>query len=57
MEYETLKGWEHDITGCRKWKDLPEQARRYVEFVEKDLGIPVRWIGVGPGRDAMIEKS
>ncbi|KAI9692504.1 MAG: hypothetical protein M1822_006735 [Bathelium mastoideum] len=56
VKYETLEGWQRDITGCRRWEELPEQARRYVEYVEQDLGAPVKWIGVGPGRDAMIER-
>ncbi|KAI9739508.1 MAG: hypothetical protein M1834_006223 [Cirrosporium novae-zelandiae] len=56
VEYVTLKGWESDISNCRKWDDLPEKAREYVEFIEKDLGVPVRWIGVGPSRDAMVER-
>ncbi|KAL9063847.1 MAG: hypothetical protein Q9157_008063, partial [Trypethelium eluteriae] len=55
--YETLDGWREDISGCKRWEELPEQARRYVKFVEKDLGVPVQWIGVGPGRHAMIERK
>ncbi|KAI9822482.1 MAG: hypothetical protein M1827_000201 [Pycnora praestabilis] len=56
VEYKTLKGWESDITGCRSWKDLPLQAKEYVEFVERELGVPVKWVGVGPARDAMVER-
>ncbi|KAI9705257.1 MAG: hypothetical protein M1820_005255 [Bogoriella megaspora] len=57
VQYQTVEGWRTDITSCRTFADLPEQARKYVKFVENDLGVPVRWIGVGPGREAMIEES
>lgn len=52
--YETLPGWKEDISGVREWQALPENARRYVERVEELCGVPVAWIGVGPGRDAMV---
>ncbi len=54
--YETLPGWQTDISNIRSYADLPPNARRYVERVEELLEIPVRWIGVGPGRDALITK-
>ena len=38
----------------RRWEDLPENARRYVQRVQLLCGVPVRWIGVGPGRDAIV---
>ncbi|GMH37377.1 hypothetical protein BSKO_05250 [Bryopsis sp. KO-2023] len=56
MVYETLPGWKSDITGVRKWEDLPENARKYVERIQELSGIYCRWIGVGPGRDALIVK-
>lgn len=56
VEYETLPGWLEDISGCRSWQELPANARRYVERIEELVGVPVRWIGVGPGRDALITK-
>lgn len=52
--YEMLPGWNADITGCRTFEDLPENAQRYVEFVEKQIGARVSVIGVGPGRDEVI---
>lgn len=52
--YETLPGWTEDISKITKWEDLPENARNYVLFIEKFLGTPVRWIGVGPGRESLI---
>ena len=52
--YEMLPGWNADITGCRTFEDLPENAQRYVEFVENQIGARVSVIGVGPGRDEVI---
>jgi len=52
--YKKLKGWKEDITGVRKFKDLPVAARQYVKFVEKLGGVKVGLIGVGPGRDEII---
>ena len=51
---EVLKGWRCDISGIRRWEDLPEAARRYVEFAEERIGCPVRYISVGAERDAII---
>ena len=56
VEYVEMKGWEKDITSCRKWEELPKAARDYVECVEREIGVRVRWIGVGPEREAMIER-
>ncbi|XP_066327897.1 adenylosuccinate synthetase 2, chloroplastic-like [Miscanthus floridulus] len=56
VKYEALPGWEQDISSIRDYSDLPETARRYVERIEELVGIPVHYIGVGPGRDALIYK-
>jgi adenylosuccinate synthase len=53
--YETLEGWAEDITGCRRPADLPEAARRYVDFVAAETGAPVSFVSVGPGREQFIE--
>ena len=53
--YEILPGWEEDITGSRRFSELPEPARRYVEFVSDQVGVPVTYVSVGPGRDQIIE--
>ncbi|KZF26542.1 Adenylosuccinate synthetase [Xylona heveae TC161] len=55
IDYVTLPGWKTDITKCTTWDELPRQAKTYVEFIEKELNVPVKWVGVGPGRDALIE--
>jgi adenylosuccinate synthase len=54
--YETLPGWDVDITGCRRYEDLPEAARDYVERVEALVAVPVEIISVGPGRDETIAR-
>ncbi len=54
--YRTLKGWREDIRGVRKYSDLPARARQYVELIEKVVGVPVRWISVGPEREAVIKR-
>ncbi|VVA17147.1 Hypothetical predicted protein [Prunus dulcis] len=56
VEYEVLPGWKSDISSVRNYSDLPKAARQYVERIEELVGIPVHYIGVGPGRDALIYK-
>nr|XP_033792462.1 adenylosuccinate synthetase isozyme 2 isoform X2 [Geotrypetes seraphini] len=55
VKYETLPGWNTDISNARTFKELPENAQRYVRFIEEELGIPVKWIGVGKSRESMIQ--
>jgi adenylosuccinate synthase len=54
VEYKTLKGWQKDISGVRKYDDLPQEAKEYLRFIEEFVGVPVKWVGVGPGREAML---
>jgi adenylosuccinate synthase len=56
VEYVELPGWQTDISKCTKYENLPENAKKYIAFIEKETGVPVEWIGVGPGREAMIHK-
>jgi len=56
VEYEVLPGWKSDISSIRNYSDLPKAARQYVERVEELVGVPIHYIGVGPGRDALIYK-
>ncbi len=51
---EYLEGWGCDISCVRRWEDLPEAARRYVEYVEQAIGCPFAYVSVGPERDAII---
>ncbi|GAA2681211.1 adenylosuccinate synthase [Actinoplanes palleronii] len=54
--FETLPGWKQDISGCRKFADLPREAQDFVEFVEARIGARISIVGVGPGREAVIER-
>ena len=40
-----------------KWDDLPQLAKDYVNYLERELQVPIRWIGVGPARESIIERS
>jgi adenylosuccinate synthase len=52
--YQTFAGWSEDITGCKKFEDLPKTAQEYVLAIEKMSGARISAIGVGPARDAII---
>ena len=52
--YETLPGWKDDLTGVRQWSDLPAEARNYVKFLSKQVGVPVEIVSVGPERTQTI---
>lgn len=54
--YRTLPGWRTDITHARKYADLPARAKKYVDTIEKMIGVPVKWISVGPEREAVIKR-
>jgi adenylosuccinate synthase len=53
IEYKTFKGWMKSTTGSRRFEDLPQEAREYVEFIEREVGVPIKWIGTGPRREDM----
>ena len=52
--YTTLPGWKSDIRGIKKYEDLPENCRKYIEFVEKEIGVKITMVSNGPGRDDII---
>lgn len=52
--YTELPGWQEDITGIRKYNELPLYLRNYVEFIEKQTGIPITIVSVGPDRNSTI---
>jgi adenylosuccinate synthase len=54
--YRTMRGWRTDISGIRKYADLPARARQYVETIEKMVGVPIGWVSVGPEREATIKR-
>jgi adenylosuccinate synthase len=55
--YEELPGWRTDLTGCREVANLPQEARQYLAVVEEQVGVPIRFVGVGPGRDQYVQLS
>ncbi|CAG8533074.1 14983_t:CDS:10 [Dentiscutata heterogama] len=55
VQYEILQGWKSDISKCRRFSELPENAQKYVKFIENYLRVPVEWIGVGVNREDMID--
>ena len=55
--YTILPGWKCDIRGIRNYSELPENCRRYIEFIERELGVPVKMVSNGPGRDDIILRS
>ena len=54
---EVLPGWKCDIRGIRKYEDLPENCRKYIEFVEKQIGFPITMVSNGPGRNDIIYRK
>lgn len=52
--YEVLPGWKTEIRGIRKYEDLPENCRKYIEFIEKELEVPVKMVSNGPERHEII---
>ena len=54
--YETLPGWKCDITGITNYNELPENCRKYVEFIEKELNVPITMVSNGPGRNEIIHR-
>ena len=55
--WKILPGWKCDIRGIRRYEDLPENCRSYIEFIEKRLGFPITMISNGPSRDDIIYRG
>jgi adenylosuccinate synthase len=55
--YQNLPGWQEPLGACRRWRDLPAAARKYVEFIEQTIGLPVKNISVGSERSALIVRD
>ena len=55
--YEVLPGWKCDIRGIKNYEDLPENCRKYIEFIEKQIGFPITMISNGPGRNDIIHRN
>ena len=54
--YNFVKGWKTDITGIKKWEDLPIEARNYVEYIESCLDCSIDYVSVGPERESLIKR-
>lgn len=52
--YTTLPGWKSDIRGITRWESLPSEARGYVEYLQKELGLPITMVSTGPKRHEII---
>ncbi|XP_039225050.1 adenylosuccinate synthetase isozyme 2 isoform X2 [Crotalus tigris] len=55
VQYETFPGWKKDISNARTFDELPVNAQNFVRFIDMELGVPVKWIGVGKSRESMIQ--
>ena len=54
--YEYLPGWKTEIRGIRNYEELPENCRKYIEFIEKELEVPITMVSNGPGRNDIIRR-
>ena len=54
---KTLPGWNCDIRGIKKYEELPENCRKYIEFVEQEIGYPITMVSNGPGREDIIYRE
>jgi adenylosuccinate synthase len=57
VTYVEFDGWSEDISKAKKFEDLPPNCQKYVNFIETSVGVPIRWIGVGAGREDLIDRS
>ena len=55
--YEVLPGWKCDIRGIRTYEELPENCRKYIEFIENQIGYPITMVSNGPSRDDIIYRN
>ena len=54
--YVNLPGWKQEIRGIKNYEELPENCRKYIEFIENELEVPVKLVSNGPGRDEIIRR-
>ncbi len=52
--YDVFPGWQEDLSRCRTPEDLPPKARSYLSALERSVGVPIRYVGVGPGREQIV---
>ena len=55
--YEVLPGWNCDIGGIKEYDKLPENCRKYIEFIEKEIGVPINMVSNGPKRSDIIYRN
>ena len=55
--WKKLPGWKCEIRGIKKYEDLPENCRNYIEFIEQQIGYPITMVSNGPGRDDIIYRK
>jgi adenylosuccinate synthase len=56
LVYTTVPGWQENISEVKMFDELPEAAQSYVKMIEEAIEVPIRWIGVGPEREATIRR-
>jgi len=56
LVYQKVEGWQEDISKAKSFEELPVNAQNYVTMIEDAVDVPVKWIGVGPERDATIRR-
>lgn len=54
--YEVLPGWKQEIRGIKNYMELPENCRKYIEFIEREIEVPITMVSNGPGRDEIIKR-
>ncbi len=54
---KTLPGWKSDIRGIKRYEDLPENCRNYIEFIEAQIEYPITMVSNGPGREDIIYRE
>ena len=54
---QELDGWSEDISACKSRAELPRAAQDYLTFIEKEIDVPISWVGTGPQREAMFMSS
>lgn len=57
VHFQEFDGWDDDISNITEFKKLPRNAQDYILSVEKELGIPITWVGTGPAREAMFMRQ
>ena len=53
--YAELPGWNQDLTQCTQREELPPQAVAYLEFLQEQVGVPITFVGTGPGREQFVQ--